>query len=327
MITPGEPAGIGPDLVVTLAQKSWTSQLLVVADPDLLMQRAAQLNLPLTLQEFNPENSAPQKPGHLTILPEKLNTPCTAGKLEVNNAEYVLRTLRTATDLCLNHTADALVTGPVHKGIINQADFPFSGHTEFLAHLCQKEQVVMLLATEKFRVALVTTHLPLRQVAENIHADKIKRIIPILVQGLKRHFHIEQPHIFVAGLNPHAGEGGHLGHEEITEIIPALNSLRALGFQLTGPLSADTMFNPENLSKADAFLCMYHDQGLPVLKYAGFGNAANITLGLPFLRTSVDHGTALELAGTGKAKADSFEYALLQALKVQTQKIKSAAVL
>jgi 4-hydroxythreonine-4-phosphate dehydrogenase len=308
-ITPGEPAGIGPDLVVQLAQRNWSCQLVVIADPDLLLARAKILNLPLTLKEFTGEHLS-QNQGELFILPEKLNTPAICGTLNVDNAEYVLKTLRRATTGCLNKTFDALVTGPVHKGIINEAGIKFSGHTEFLADLCHSKQVVMLLASDKMRVALVTTHLPLKEVSQHITAEKIKTIVPILSDGLKQHFHIQNPHIFVAGLNPHAGEDGHLGDEEITVIKPALEYLRNQGYKLEGPLSADTMFTEKNLNIANAFLCMYHDQGLPVIKYASFGQTANITLGLPFLRTSVDHGTALALAGSGQANADSFIYAL-----------------
>jgi 4-hydroxythreonine-4-phosphate dehydrogenase len=311
-ITPGEPAGIGPDLVVQLAQKNYSAQLVAIADPDLLLHRAKLLNLPLKLNEFIKDQ--PHQAGQLFILPEKLPTRVTCGELNPDHADYVLRTLTTATQGCLNHTFNALVTGPVHKGIINQAGIKFSGHTEFLADLCHVKQVVMLLASDKIRVALVTTHLPLKQVSDAITQEKITSIVPILHDGLKKYFHINHPHIFVAGLNPHAGESGHLGDEEIKIITPALESLRRQGYLLEGPLSADTMFSKNNLEHADAFLCMYHDQGLPVIKYASFGETANITLGLSFLRTSVDHGTALDLAGTGQANAKSFMYALQRAI-------------
>lgn len=320
-ITPGEPAGIGPDLLVQLAQKNWPCQLVAIADPDLLQQRAHLLNLPLTLNEFVPTHFVAHQSGQLSILPQKLVAPAQCGQLNADNAAYVLRTLNVAAQGCLNNTFHALVTGPVHKGIINQAGFSFSGHTEFLAELCNKKQVVMLLTSPQLRVALVTTHLPLKKVSEHITREKIEIIVPLLAQGLQKYFHIKQPQIFVAGLNPHAGESGHLGDEEINIITPALEKLRADGYLLQGPLSADTMFSQNNLKQADAFLCMYHDQGLSVLKYAAFGNAANMTLGLPFLRTSVDHGTALELAGTGKASSDSFSYALTQALLHFPQKI------
>ncbi len=316
-ITPGESAGIGPDLVIALAQQTWPCQLVAIADPDLLLSRARLLNLPLKLVEFTPLDKKIHQAGQLFILPEQINETAICGQLNAHNADYVLRTLTTATRGCLNHTFDALVTGPVHKGIINDAGIAFSGHTEFLADLCQVKQVVMLLASEHLRVALVTTHLPLRKVSDAITLDKINQIVPILSQGLNQFFQIKAPHIFVAGLNPHAGESGHLGNEEIDIIIPALQHLRAKGYHLTGPLPADTMFSPNNLKTADAFLCMYHDQGLAVLKYASFGKAANMTLGLPFLRTSVDHGTALDLAGTGRANQDSFAYALKQAVGAQ----------
>ncbi|HLF66780.1 MAG TPA: 4-hydroxythreonine-4-phosphate dehydrogenase PdxA [Gammaproteobacteria bacterium] len=317
VITPGEPAGIGPDLLIQLAQKNWSCTLVAIADPDLLLERARLLNLPLTLHDFAHQKSE-HMPGHLFIIPEKLKHAAVCGQLSADNAPYVLRTLTTATQACLRGDFSALVTGPVHKGIINQAGMAFSGHTEFLAQLCGVNQVVMLLASDKLRVALVTTHLPLHQVPQAITYEKICSIVPILAQGLTQHFQIKTPHIIVAGLNPHAGEGGHLGDEEIKVIIPALSALAAQGYAISGPHSADTMFNAENLRTADVFLCMYHDQGLPVIKYASFGQTANITLGLPFLRTSVDHGTALPLAGTGKASAESFIYALKQCIRIES---------
>ncbi len=317
-ITPGEPAGIGPDLLIQLAQKNWPGTLVAIADPDLLQQRARLLNLPLTLHEFAQQKTE-HTPGQLFIVPEKLAHPAVCGQLSADNAPYVLRTLTTATEGCLNGDFSALVTGPVHKGIINQAGIAFSGHTEFLAQLCQVEHVVMLLASNKLRVALVTTHLPLREVYQAITYEKITQMVPILADGLTQYFQIKNPHILIAGLNPHAGEGGHLGDEEINIITPAITTLTVQGYQVSGPYSADTMFNRENLRIADVFLCMYHDQGLPVIKYASFGHTANITLGLPFLRTSVDHGTALPLAGTGKASADSFMYALKQGMLMAPQ--------
>lgn len=320
-ITPGEPAGIGPDLVVQLAQHHWECPLVVIASPDLLLQRAQLLHLPLTLTEFSAQSHLAHQAQHLYIIPEKLAQKAYCGQLNPENADYVLRTLTTAVNGCLNHTFGAMVTGPVHKGIINQAGVAFSGHTEFLAKLCNVEQVVMLLTSPSLRVALVTTHLPLRAVSDAISAEKISRIVPVLAKGLQAYFQIHNPHIFVAGLNPHAGESGHLGDEEMSIIIPALEKLRAQGYQLTGPLAADTMFSKKNLAAADVFLCMYHDQGLAVLKYAAFGNAANITLGLPFLRTSVDHGTALELSGTGRADGGSFSFALQEAVKYLQQQI------
>ncbi len=315
-ITPGEPAGIGPDIVIKLAQQSHNAELIVIADPDLLKERAALLQLPLTLNPFD-SKKPPEKQaaGTLTIFPVKLHSPVTPGVLNADNAAYVLDTLEKATEGCLNGTFNALVTGPVHKGIINEAGIPFTGHTEWLADRSHSE-VVMMLATPQLRVALATTHLPLKEVSSHITYEGIIKTLRILHASLQILFHIENPHIFVAGLNPHAGEQGHLGREEIDVIIPALETLRKEGFQITGPLPADTLFTPKYTEQADAIVAMYHDQGLPVLKSQGFGEAVNITLGLPFLRTSVDHGTALDLAGTGKVSGESLEAALQIALHI-----------
>ncbi|RWR00562.1 4-hydroxythreonine-4-phosphate dehydrogenase [[Pantoea] beijingensis] len=321
VITPGEPAGIGPDLVVQLAQQAWPVELVVCAAPDLLQQRANQLGLPLVLREYQPATAAqPQQAGTLTVLPVELRHPVTAGELCVPNGHYVLETLARACDGCLKGEFSALITGPVHKGVINDAGIPFSGHTEFFAERAACDRVVMMLATETLRVALATTHLPLKAVSDAITQKSLHEVIGILHQDLQTKFGIAQPHIFVCGLNPHAGEGGHMGREEIDTIIPALNTLRQQGIQLTGPLPADTLFQPKYLQEADAVLAMYHDQGLPVLKYQGFGRAVNITLGLPFIRTSVDHGTALELAGQNTADAGSF----ITALNLAITMIKSS---
>ncbi|QGU88958.1 4-hydroxythreonine-4-phosphate dehydrogenase PdxA [Erwinia sorbitola] len=311
VITPGEPAGIGPDLIVQLAQENWPVELVVCADPELLRTRAAALHLPLTLREYLPGSLAqPQQAGTLTVLPVRLSQPVVAGELCVDNGHYVLATLARACDGCLSGEFAALITGPVHKGVINDAGIPFSGHTEFFAERAACDRVVMMLATEELRVALATTHLPLKDVAAAITRETLHEVITILHSDLQSKFGRSAPHIFVCGLNPHAGEGGHMGREEIDVIIPALDELRLRGMQLTGPLPADTLFQPKYLQHADAVLAMYHDQGLPVLKYQGFGRAVNITLGLPFIRTSVDHGTALELAGSGQADAGSFKTAL-----------------
>ncbi len=317
VLTPGEPAGIGPDLVVALAQRDWPVELVVCADPDLLAQRAAALDLPLTLLPWQPD-SAPvaQKAGTLTILSIALRTPATPGVLNPDNGLYVVETLARACDGCLNGEFAALITGPVHKGIINDAGVPFTGHTEFFEQRSASEKVVMMLATEELKVALATTHLPLRDVADAITPELLEQVITILNGTLQSRFGIEQPRILVCGLNPHAGEGGHMGHEEIEVISPLLDKLRAQGMTLLGPLPADTLFQPKYLDNADAVLAMYHDQGLPVLKYQGFGRAVNITLGLPFIRTSVDHGTALELAGKGTADVGSFVTALNLAIKM-----------
>ncbi|AUU89312.1 4-hydroxythreonine-4-phosphate dehydrogenase PdxA [Enterobacteriaceae bacterium ENNIH3] len=311
VITPGEPAGIGPDLVVQLAQRDWPVELVVCADPTLLTERAALLGLPLVLREYHAGQPArAQQAGSLTVLPVALKTPVVPGELGVKNGPYVVDTLARACDGCLSGEFAALITGPVHKGVINDAGTPFTGHTEFFEERSRVSKVVMMLATEELRVALATTHLPIKAVAEAITPDLLRDVITILYTDLQQKFGIRQPHVLVCGLNPHAGEGGHMGTEEIDTIIPVLDEMRAKGMNLSGPLPADTLFQPKYLDNADAVLAMYHDQGLPVLKYQGFGRGVNITLGLPFIRTSVDHGTALELAGQGKADVGSFITAL-----------------
>lgn len=304
-LTPGEPAGIGPDLCVQLAQTDHPWQLVAIADPTLLQARARQLGLPLEIIAFDPA-AAPQahRAGQLPVLAVPLAAPVAAGRLDAANSRYVLATLDAATDGCLSGVFDALVTGPVHKGIINQAGVAFTGHTEYLAERTGGHPV-MMLATEGLRVALVTTHLPLAQVPAAITRGTLTQVLETLHRELQIHFAVAEPHILVCGLNPHAGEDGHLGREEIDVITPVLDEYRSRGWKLEGPLPADTLFTPDKLARADAVLAMYHDQGLPVLKHLGFGRAVNITLGLPIIRTSVDHGTALELAGTGTARADS----------------------
>ncbi|AHK19847.1 4-hydroxythreonine-4-phosphate dehydrogenase PdxA [Yersinia similis] len=317
VITPGEPAGVGPDLAVALAQQDWPVELIVCADPALLLARASQLNLPLQLREYQADQPAiAQQAGSLTILPVKTAVNVVPGKLDVGNSHYVVETLAKACDGAISGEFAALVTGPVQKSIINDAGIPFIGHTEFFADRSHCQRVVMMLATEELRVALATTHLPLLAVPGAITQASLHEVITILDNDLKTKFGIAQPQIYVCGLNPHAGEGGHMGHEEIDTIIPALNTLRQQGINLVGPLPADTLFQPKYLQHADAVLAMYHDQGLPVLKYQGFGRAVNITLGLPFIRTSVDHGTALELAATGTADVGSFITALNLAIKM-----------
>ena len=314
-ITSGEPAGIGPDLCVQLAQQGHPAQLVVLGDGELLQQRARQLGLPLNLIPFEEQISAQPTPvGSLWIEQIDVSGPVTAGQLDNLNAGYVLETLQRAADGCLNQRWQGIVTAPVHKGVINEAGHPFTGHTEFFRDVAGVEEVVMMLATSDLRVALVTTPLPLRDVADAITPDRIQRVVRILNQDLQHHFGLERPHILVAGLNPHAGEDGHLGREELDVIIPTLEQLRAEGIHLTGPLPADTLYTPKYLEQADATLAMYHDQGLPVLKHHGFGRAANITLGLPFIRSSVDHGTALDLAATGMADCGS----MITAVEVAT---------
>ncbi len=316
-ITPGEPAGIGPELMLALAEQDWPMELVVIADPALIQSRAKALGKPLTLLPYQPEQApTPQRAGTLTIEPIKLAVPAEAGVLNEANGLYVLETLKRASNGNMNGEFAAVVTGPVHKGIINKAGVSFSGHTEFFAQQANVPDVVMLLATPGLRVAQVTTHIPLAYVAKAITEDRLSKIIRILHAELKSKFALPQPRIYVCGLNPHAGEDGHLGREELEIIIPTLETLRAEGMDLVGPLSSDTVFQPKYMEDADAFLAMYHDQGLPVLKYIGFGQAVNITLGLPFIRTSVDHGTALELAGTDKIDAGSMLCALKQAIEM-----------
>ena len=317
--TPGEPAGIGPELAVKLAASGHASpvQIVAIADPDLLLETAARLRLPLQLIPFeagSPVTATP--PNALHILPVALTNAARPGHLDSANGPYVLETLCRAAASCLDRTFDALVTGPVHKGVINDAGIPFSGHTEFFAEQAGVEKVVMMLAADDLRVALATTHLPLKDVSAAISTDSLQQVLTILHRSLRDQFRIEQPRIGVCGLNPHAGEGGHLGREEIDVIEPALATLRALGLNLIGPLPADTLFTPPQLARCDAVLAMYHDQGLPVLKFKGFGRAINITLGLPFIRTSVDHGTALNIAGQGIADSGSLIAALTQAIEM-----------
>nr|MDT0253890.1 4-hydroxythreonine-4-phosphate dehydrogenase PdxA [Endozoicomonas sp.] len=318
VITAGEPAGIGPDLCLMLASHEFSKpvQLVIAADPELLAQRAKQLGLAVDLQLFSPETRKPAEKNTLLVLP--VPTACTPlpGVINPANGHYVLDTLTLALRGCINGLFDGMVTGPVHKEAINNAGIPFSGHTEFLAELTHTEKVVMMLATEGLRVALATTHLPLSQVSSAITRHSLTQVIEILHRELQEKFGIPSPHIIVCGLNPHAGEGGHLGMEEIETIIPVLKHCRAEGMNLTGPLPADTAFNPRLLQQADAVLAMYHDQGLPVLKFKGFGKAVNITLGLPIIRTSVDHGTALDLAGTGNIDPGSLYTAIETALNM-----------
>lgn len=308
-LTAGDPAGIGPDVIIQLAQQGAPDEWVVYADPELMQRRAHRLGLPLRLRAPKAQ-PAPLRSGELAIQPVPLRRPEQVGAPDPENARYVLNTLQRALQDCLSGTADALVTGPVHKGIINEAGIPFSGHTEFLAAETHTPRVVMMLATAGLRVALATTHLPLAEVATAITQPLLTEVITILHTDLRRHFGISQPRILVCGLNPHAGEGGHLGREEIDVIEPVLERFRGKGMTLIGPLPADTLFTPAVLQGSDAVLAMYHDQGLPVLKYQGFGQAVNITLGLPIIRTSVDHGTAFNLAGTGRANSGSLATAI-----------------
>jgi 4-hydroxythreonine-4-phosphate dehydrogenase len=305
VLTAGEPAGIGPDLCVMLAQSPPPGRVVLLADRYVLHQRAERLGLPFSVPDFTPEGGAP-----LSVLHQAAAAPVEPGRLNVANGAYVLETLRRAVAGCQSGEFAGLVTGPVHKGVINEAGIPFTGHTEFLAELTHTPRVVMMLAGGGMRVALVTTHLPLREVADAITPESLEETLRILHASLKRDFDLAAPRILVAGLNPHAGEGGHLGREEIEVIEPILERLRGEGMNLFGPLPADTLFQRKYLDGADAVLAMYHDQGLPVLKHVSFGEGVNITLGLPIVRTSVDHGTALDLAGTGRVNPGSLGVAL-----------------
>lgn len=287
IITAGEPAGIGPDIILQLAGKEVQRIFHVVADQQLFIERARLLQISV--------------PANIIFYQVDLNTACKPGILNTANAGYVLECLNKATEYCLKKEFHALVTGPVHKGVINQAGFSFSGHTEYLAELTHSPMPVMLFSAGKLRLALLTTHIPLAAVPRSITAEKIQQVIAVIDEGMKKRFRLPKPKIAVCGLNPHAGEGGYLGREEIDIITPTLQSLRAKGYALLGPIPADTAFTPDSLSQCDIVLAMYHDQGLPVIKAQNFSSAVNVTLGLPIIRTSVDHGTALALAGTGKA--------------------------
>ncbi|MDD5299378.1 MAG: 4-hydroxythreonine-4-phosphate dehydrogenase PdxA [Gallionella sp.] len=329
-ITAGEPAGIGIDLCVQLAVASPAIPFVVIADKYLLQQRAAQLGIDLRLQDYaagqkNGEVGSGQwevesgnafaSPHSLSVIHIPLVAPCRAGVLDKANSAYVLATLRRAVQGCQAGEFSGIVTAPVHKGIINDAGIPFTGHTEFLAEQTGTALVVMMLVGGGMRVALATTHLALKDVPGAITAPLLEKVLRIIQRDLQRRFGIAQPRILVAGLNPHAGEGGYLGREEIEVMIPVLDKLRAEGMKVSAPLPADTLFTPHQLAQCDCVLAMYHDQGLPVLKHASFGHGVNVTLGLPIIRTSVDHGTALDLAGTGKADSGS----LLEAINLAAQ--------
>jgi 4-hydroxythreonine-4-phosphate dehydrogenase len=310
-VTSGEPAGIGPDLCLQLAQQPTEQALVVLADKTLLQQRAAQLGLDVQLHDYDPQHP-PLSTGHLRVLHIPLAQPVQTGQLNPANSRYVLDLLRRAAQGCQVGEFGGMVTAPVHKGVINDAGIAFTGHTEFLAKLTHTAQVVMMLTGGGMRVALATTHLPLRAVPDTITAELLESVLCIIQRDLVQRFGIPHPRILVAGLNPHAGEGGHLGREEIEIMIPVLDKLRAEGIDVSAPLPADTLFTPQSLAQCDCVLAMYHDQGLPVLKHASFGHGVNVTLGLPIIRTSVDHGTALDLAGTGQADAGS----LLEAIRM-----------
>lgn len=309
-LTTGEPAGIGPDICIQLAQRPHAVQLVAIGDTGMLAARAKALNIRLQLESYQPDQWAPHRAGSLQVINLPARRPVTAGRLDPENSGYVLATLDRAVDGCRSGEFAAMITAPVNKAVINDAGIAFSGHTEYLAARCQAGAPVMLLVADTLRVALATTHLPLSAVPAAITRDGLMHTLRVLHTGLIHRFGIASPRILVLGLNPHAGEAGHLGREEIETIAPVCEALRAEHMQLIGPVAADTAFNPQHLQQIDAVLAMYHDQGLPVLKYAGFGHAVNVTLGLPIIRTSVDHGTALELAGSGRADHGSLEAAL-----------------
>lgn len=311
VLTSGEPAGIGPDLCVGLTQQKQNCEIIVVVDPVLIKERASKLGIQIKLQLADLSASPSISPlGELRYLPVELAEQVEAGTLNNKNSHYVISMLQLALDGCLDGRFDAVVTAPVHKGVINEANMVFSGHTEFFADGAGIEKVVMMLATPELRVALATTHLPLIQVSQAITIDSLTEVLAIIVDSMKQQFGLASPKIAVCGLNPHAGEGGYLGTEEIEVIEPVIAAFKNRGIQVSGPWPADTVFVQEKLDQFDVVLAMYHDQGLPVLKHQGFGKAVNITLGLPFIRTSVDHGTALDLAASGKASVSSLQAAI-----------------
>ena len=314
LVSSGEPAGIGPDLCLALAAHDYP--VVILGDKILLESRARQLSQDITFEHYQPGVLPVKKNNHLTILSIPCIAAVVAGTLDPLNSPYVIEMLTNAADRCLSGEFSALVTAPVHKAVINQAGFAFTGHTEFFADHCHVDLVVMMLACPAMKVALVTTHLPLRNVADAISSSLLTDVLTILDAGLRQDFAISHPVIYVAGLNPHAGEAGYLGREEIEIIEPVLLTLKKQGINVKGPFPADTMFTHRNAKKCDVFVAMYHDQGLPVLKYAGFGQGVNITLGLPIIRTSVDHGTALELAGTGLAESSSLLAAVDMAISM-----------
>tara|TARA_R110002074_G_scaffold153276_6_gene308081 strand:- start:3832 stop:4848 length:1017 start_codon:yes stop_codon:yes gene_type:complete len=314
VITPGEPAGIGPDLLLQMLQEGLTAHVVVIADKNMLQARATLLGIELSMIDFDASleasifSSLPKN--SLIVRHTPLVEPCEPGKLNPKNAAYVVHCLDLAIVGCLSGQFSALVTGPLHKGVVNEAGIPFTGHTEHLQMRCGVNKVVMMLASPRMRVALASTHLPLKDVAKKITKDSLREVIGILIEDLQYKFGIAAPRILVAGLNPHAGEDGHMGREEIDIIRPVMAEFTSASAKLIGPLPADTLFNKKYLKEADAVLAMYHDQGLPVLKFDGFGESVNITLGLPIIRTSVDHGTALDLAGSTKADIGSFKTAI-----------------
>ena len=307
----GEPAGIGPDIVIDIASCQFAAELIVIADPDMLMRRAERLGRFVDLQGYKPAAArARHEPGGLKLIPLPAPRHVTPGMPDPGNANYVLESISKAVQGCLAGEFQAMVTAPVNKAVINQAGIPFTGHTEFIAAQCGDHQPVMMLLNDSLRVALVTTHLPLAQVSANLTREHLQQVISIVNSELQQRMGIKNPRLLICGLNPHAGEAGYLGMEEIEIILPVIETLRSTGMAVTGPVPADTAFTPASLEHIDAVVTMYHDQGLPVLKAQGFGEIVNVTLGLPLIRTSVDHGTALELAGSGRARSGSLQAAI-----------------
>jgi 4-hydroxythreonine-4-phosphate dehydrogenase len=320
-LTSGEPGGIGPELCLAVARAAMPVELVCLADRDLLAERARMLGWQIALRDYDPNVRQLQEPNTLTVLHQPLAVPSKPGQLDKRNARCVLGLLDRAIEGAVSGEFAAIVTAPVHKGVINDGGVAFTGHTEYLAQRTGSALPVMLLAAPGMRVALATTHLPLKDVSAAITVESLLAVATIMDADLRKWWGIESPRIAVCGLNPHAGEGGYLGHEEIDVIAPAINLMRQRGIHATGPLPADTAFVPQMLAGCDAVLAMFHDQGLPVIKHAGFDRTVNITLGLPILRTSVDHGTALDLAGTGRADAGS----LVAAIELATEIIVRAA--
>ncbi len=321
VVSSGEPAGIGPDIVLRAAQHTFDARLAVVGCPRVLESRASQLGLETEIEEIDADTSiSPHQPGKINVIPISTNQRVSAGTLDAGNAGYVIDVINQAVDVCVSGHFQAMVTAPVHKGIINDGGILFSGHTEWIAERTGGSHPVMMLANSQLRVCLATTHLPLNLVAQNITGKLLKTVVKIMHAGIADLYGVHNPAIAVCGLNPHAGESGHLGREEIDVIIPAIESLCGGGLNVHGPFPADTVFTHDNLGRFDAVLAMYHDQGLPVIKHSGFGEVVNITLGLPVIRTSVDHGTALELAGTGSARESSLVSAIELAIEFANNK-------
>lgn len=321
ILTTGEPAGIGPDVVIMAARKDWPAQLIALGDRSLLEARANALGIPIQLESYSStEPARPHQAGSLPLIDIPLNTPCHPGVVSQANASYVLAQLDLGIALCADGEGSALVTAPIHKAVINEAGIPFLGHTEYLANATNTPQVVMMLTNGELKVALATTHLPLAAVPAAITQPLLREVLTVLHQDLETRFGIVEPTISVLGLNPHAGEAGHLGTEEMDIIAPVCGELRGRNMNVSDPLPADSAFIPRIRARTDAYLAMYHDQGLPVLKAMGFDDAVNVTLGLPLIRTSVDHGTALELAATGEADSGSLEAAIQMAISLAVRR-------